>query len=61
VHAAGTNRDRHIELACLLPTCDHKSLGPVTCGQARAGAEPAGIRDICAGMVCGSLRSHAFQ
>ena len=33
VHAAGTDFDRHIELACILPTCGHKSLGPA----ARAG------------------------
>ncbi len=28
VHAAGTDFDRHIELACILPTCGYKSLGP---------------------------------
>ena len=34
VHAAGTDFDRHIELACVLPTCGHKSLGPAVRGQA---------------------------
>ena len=34
VHAAGTDFDRHIELACILPTCGHKSLGPAHRGQA---------------------------
>ena len=34
VHAAGTDFDRHIELACILPTCGHKSLGPGIRGQA---------------------------
>ena len=34
VHAAGTDFDRHIELACILPTCGHKSRGPGTRGQA---------------------------
>jgi hypothetical chaperone protein len=34
VHAAGTDFDRHIELACILPTCGHKSLGPGARGQA---------------------------
>jgi hypothetical chaperone protein len=33
VHAAGTDFDRHIELACLLPTCGYKSLGPAVRGQ----------------------------
>ena len=28
VHAAGTDFDRHIELACILPSCGYKSLGP---------------------------------
>jgi hypothetical chaperone protein len=28
VHAAGTDFDRHIELACILPVCGYKSLGP---------------------------------
>jgi hypothetical chaperone protein len=28
VHAAGTDFDRHIELACILPLCGYKSLGP---------------------------------
>jgi hypothetical chaperone protein len=28
VHAAGTDFDRHIELACILPTCGYKSFGP---------------------------------
>jgi hypothetical chaperone protein len=28
VHAAGTDFDRHIELACILPACGYKSLGP---------------------------------
>jgi hypothetical chaperone protein len=32
VHAAGTDFDRHIELACILPSCGHKSLGPGTRG-----------------------------
>jgi hypothetical chaperone protein len=32
VHAAGTDFDRHVELACILPTCGHKSRGPVTRG-----------------------------
>ncbi len=30
VHAAGTDFDRHIELACILPSCGHRSLGPAT-------------------------------
>jgi hypothetical chaperone protein len=30
VHAAGTDFDRHVELACILPSCGHKSRGPVT-------------------------------
>ena len=34
VHAAGTDFDRHIELACILPLCGHKCLGPATQGQA---------------------------
>ncbi|MES2958966.1 MAG: Hsp70 family protein [Pseudomonadota bacterium] len=34
VHAAGTDFDRHIELAWILPTCGHKSLGPAKRGQA---------------------------
>ena len=34
VHAAGTDFDRHIELACILPTCGHTSLGPGIRGQA---------------------------
>jgi hypothetical chaperone protein len=34
VHAAGTDFDRHIELACILPTCGHRSLGPALRGQA---------------------------
>ena len=34
VHAAGTDFDRHIELACILPTCGHKSLGPAHRGKA---------------------------
>jgi hypothetical chaperone protein len=34
VHAAGTDFDRHIELANILPVCGHKSLGPATRGQA---------------------------
>jgi hypothetical chaperone protein len=33
VHAAGTDFDRHIELACLLPACGYKSLGPGERGQ----------------------------
>ena len=33
VHAAGTDFDRHIELACILPTCGHKSRGPAARGQ----------------------------
>ena len=33
VHAAGTDFDRHIELACILPTCGYKTLGPVTRGR----------------------------
>jgi hypothetical chaperone protein len=33
VHAAGTDFDRHIELACLLPACGYKSLGPEKRGQ----------------------------
>ena len=33
VHAAGTDFDRHIELACILPSCGHKSLGPAKSGQ----------------------------
>jgi hypothetical chaperone protein len=36
VHAAGTDFDRHVELACILPTCGHKSRGPVTRRQHRA-------------------------
>ena len=34
VHAAGTDFDRHIELAHILPVCGHKSLGPATHGKA---------------------------
>ena len=34
VHAAGTDFDRHIELASILPVCGHKSLGPATHGKA---------------------------
>ena len=34
VHAAGTDFDRHIELACILPSCGYKALGPVARGQA---------------------------
>ncbi len=34
VHAAGTDFDRHIELACILPSCGYKTLGPVVRGQA---------------------------
>jgi hypothetical chaperone protein len=33
VHAAGTDFDRHIELASILPRCGHKSLGPAKPGQ----------------------------
>jgi hypothetical chaperone protein len=33
VHAAGTDFDRHIELACILPVCGYKSLGPSQRGQ----------------------------
>jgi hypothetical chaperone protein len=33
VHVAGTDFDRHIELACLLPVCGYKSLGPAQRGQ----------------------------
>jgi len=33
VHAAGTDFDRHIELACILPTCGYRSLGPSRRGQ----------------------------
>jgi hypothetical chaperone protein len=33
VHAAGTDFDRHIELACILPACGYKSLGPGKRGQ----------------------------
>jgi hypothetical chaperone protein len=32
VHVAGTDFDRHIELACLLPACGYKSLGPAQRG-----------------------------
>ncbi len=28
VHIAGTDFDRHIELACILPSCGYRSLGP---------------------------------
>ena len=28
VHVAGTDFDRHIELACILPCCGHRALGP---------------------------------
>jgi hypothetical chaperone protein len=28
VHVAGTDFDRHIELACILPWCGHRALGP---------------------------------
>jgi hypothetical chaperone protein len=28
LHVAGTDFDRHIELACILPTCGYRSLGP---------------------------------
>jgi hypothetical chaperone protein len=34
VHAAGTDFDRHIELACILPSCGHKAPGPSKTGQA---------------------------
>ena len=34
VHAAGTDFDRHIELASILPHCGHKSLGPASRGRA---------------------------
>jgi hypothetical chaperone protein len=33
VHAAGTDFDRHVELACVLPSCGHKSRGPGTRGR----------------------------
>ena len=33
VHAAGTDFDRHIELANILPCCGHRSLGPAKPGQ----------------------------
>jgi hypothetical chaperone protein len=33
VHAAGTDFDRHVELACILPSCGHKSRGPGTRGR----------------------------
>jgi hypothetical chaperone protein len=33
VHVAGTDFDRHIELACLLPVCGYKSVGPAQRGQ----------------------------
>jgi hypothetical chaperone protein len=33
VHAAGTDFDRHIELACILPACGYRSLGPSQRGQ----------------------------
>jgi hypothetical chaperone protein len=33
VHAAGTDFDRHIELAAILPSCGHKSHGPSRRGQ----------------------------
>ncbi len=33
VHAAGTDFDRHIELASILPCCGHRSLGPAKPGQ----------------------------
>lgn len=34
VHAAGTDFDRHIELACILPSCGYRGLGPSLRGQA---------------------------
>ena len=34
VHAAGTDFDRHIELACILPPCGYRGLGPQVRGQA---------------------------
>jgi hypothetical chaperone protein len=43
VHAAGTDFDRHIELACILPACGYKSLGPAKRGQHRAREVPNAI------------------
>jgi hypothetical chaperone protein len=43
VHAAGTDFDRHIELACILPTCGYKSLGPAKRGQQRAREVPNAV------------------
>ena len=34
VHAAGTDFDRHLELACILPSCGYKTFGPPKRGQA---------------------------
>ena len=42
VHAAGTDFDRHIELACILPTCGYKSLGPSERGR-RAREVPSAV------------------
>ncbi len=42
VHAAGTDFDRHIELACILPSCGYKSLGPSRRGQ-RAREVPSAV------------------
>jgi hypothetical chaperone protein len=33
VHAAGTDFDRHVELACILPACGYRSVGPARTGQ----------------------------
>ncbi len=42
VHAAGTDFDRHIELACMLPSCGYKSLGPSDRGR-RAREVPSAV------------------
>ncbi len=42
VHAAGTDFDRHIELACILPSCGYKSLGPSEHGR-RAREVPSAV------------------
>jgi hypothetical chaperone protein len=42
VHAAGTDFDRHIELACILPACGYKSLGPSERGR-RAREVPSAV------------------
>ncbi len=34
VHVAGTDFDRHVELACILPTCGYRGVGPVKTGRA---------------------------